>query len=70
MESYPLGEEKITFDLSVNLPSRTSGKRLVAIPVETGDVSGGFLFVGHLRGRALPVAAARFLEQVSAAFDA
>ena len=40
------------------------------VPLDERDVSAGFVFVGHLRGRALPVAAARFMENVVEAFAA
>ncbi|MEH6632521.1 MAG: hypothetical protein V7776_17025 [Halopseudomonas aestusnigri] len=38
---------------------------LAAVPLDIRDVPGGFLFAGYLKGRTLPVAAARFLEDVS-----
>ncbi len=66
IESYPLEGGRIAFELGLILPSALENRGLIARPVNMGDLSGGFLFVGHLRGRALPVAAARFLEQLTA----
>lgn len=54
----------ITFDLPINLNSEQDVPDRVVIEIDSRDVKPGFLFVGHLKGRALPVAAARFMEEV------
>ena len=59
------GSENLSFDLPINLTAEVEKTGVRAIPIDTLDVPEGFLFVGHLKGRALPVAAARFLEQIS-----
>ncbi len=64
------GSERLAFQLPVALdppsgdePSvRTSGTASIALDVR--DVQPGWLHVGQLRGRTLPVAAARFADQV------
>ena len=39
-------------------------------PVDLRDVPAGTLYLGQLRGRSLPVAAARFADQVARALEA
>ncbi len=56
----------ISFDVPINMPGNMEEQQWVARPVDSRDVPDGFLFVGHLRGRALPVAAARFIEKIVA----
>ena len=43
--------------------------RVVARPLPERDVPGGELLIGRLRGRTLPVAAARFVKQAADALD-
>ncbi len=61
---------QIAFDVPVNLPDDLAAHGLTAVPVDPRDAGEGFLFVGHLRGRTLPVASARFLEQITASLAA
>ena len=56
---------QISFEIPINAERATGDGRLVAIPLNVSDVPAGNIFVGHLKGRTLPVAAARFLEQVT-----
>lgn len=55
---------QLSFEIPINA-NRNPSNTLVAIPLNPMDVPAGNIFVGHLKGRALPVAAARFLEQVT-----
>ncbi len=54
--------DSLSFCLAINLRPKLAEERLVAVPVDIHDASTSALVAGHLRGRALPVAAARFLE--------
>lgn len=56
--------ENVSFTIGINLRPFLETEGLTAIQVDSRDVDGGFLFAGHLRGRTLPVAAARFLEDM------
>ena len=59
--------ESITFRAPVDMPADVDQLGLVIRPlVERGAVE-GTLFAGQLRGRTLPVASARFMEQLIAA---
>lgn len=55
---------ELSFDIPVNVEGSLPDDR-IAIALNPLDVPEGFVFVGHLKGRTLPVAAARFLEQLT-----
>jgi DNA-binding transcriptional LysR family regulator len=57
--------QALTFALEINLRPELAKDRLVAVPLDPQGLAKGLLIAGHLRGRTLPVAAARFLENVS-----
>jgi len=61
--------EALSFCLEVNLGPDLEKDRLVAVPLDIKGIGGGNLVAGHLRGRTLPVAAARFLENVIKEFS-
>ena len=56
--------EALSFCLAINRRPELAKVRLVAVPVDLQGIPSSVLVAGHLRGRALPVAAARFLESV------
>ncbi len=56
--------EALSFALEINLRPSLAEDGLVAVPIVQPGLAPGMLVAGHLRGRALPVAAARFLETV------
>ena len=55
----------VSFSLTVGLPSQEQNATLAHRPINTLDVKPGMLCIGQLRGRHLPVAAAKFLQQLS-----
>ncbi|WP_372886265.1 LysR family transcriptional regulator [Shimia sp.] len=57
--------EALSFCLAINRRPELAKDNLVAVPVDLQGVATSVLTAGHLRGRTLPVAAARFLETVS-----
>lgn len=57
--------EALSFSLAINLRPDLERDRLRAVPLDRNNVRPGTLVAGHLRSRALPVAAARFLESVA-----
>ncbi len=65
LQRMSLESSAISFTIAVNLEPLLETSGLTAVPIDERDVTGGFLFAGHLRGRTLPVAAARFLENIS-----
>jgi len=59
------GSDALSFCLAINLRPNLEEDNLVAVPLLTPGIAPGTLVAGHLRGRTLPVAAARFLETVN-----
>jgi DNA-binding transcriptional LysR family regulator len=66
---YARYEQVITFQIAVGLPEKEDSSGLVYIPLDQNDVNPGIMYVGQLRHRALPVAAAKFANQLSEALD-
>jgi hypothetical protein len=66
MRHYVLEERAVGFQIPIGLEAR-DGDRLVVREIATRDAPAGRLFLGHMRGRALPVAAARFAMAVAVA---
>ncbi|MCT4656046.1 MAG: LysR family transcriptional regulator [Cohaesibacter sp.] len=64
LQSLIRESDNLSFTIGVNLRPFLATQGLTAIKLDSRDVQGGFLFAGHLRGRTLPVAAARFLEDL------
>ena len=62
-------EGTISFQVPVALPRSMAVERLCRREVDGRDLAGGRLLVGQLKGRTLPVAAARFLERVVTALE-
>ncbi|PJA60169.1 MAG: hypothetical protein CO163_05280 [Rhodobacterales bacterium CG_4_9_14_3_um_filter_71_31] len=63
LRQYVLAERMVSFQIPIGLP-RGGGDGLCSRPVDPRDIAMGLLHVCQLRGRALPVAAARFSAQV------
>lgn len=57
--------EALSFSLAINLRPDLAKDRLASVPLDMGGATAGNLVAGYLRGRTLPVAAARFLEIVN-----
>lgn len=63
--NYEREAQQLSFDIPINIPDNLAERNMVAIEINTLDVPEGFIFIGHLKGRTIPVASARFLEQVT-----
>ena len=69
MHNYLVKEPVISFQIPIALPNGVISKvndtdDVVARPIDLNDVPAGILHVGQLKGRVLPVAAAKFLDSV------
>lgn len=65
---YQAAEEGIiTFQIEIGLPLNLESIGLVACKLDERDVPDGVLYVGQLKGRTLPVAGAKFANQILAA---
>ena len=60
----------IAFQIPIGLPDSDQFSGRVSIPLDARDVPPGLLYLGHLRDRTLPVAAARFADQLANTFVA
>lgn len=69
MRQYVLHERVLGFQIPIGLGPGLD-PRLVVRPLDPRDIAAGLLLVGQMRGRTLPVATAKFAQQVSAALDA
>lgn len=68
LRHHALAEGILTFQIPIGLPARAEWTTGVSRPLDVRDVPPGVLYLGQLRGRALPVAAARFAHQMQNAF--
>ena len=57
--------QALSFSLAINLRPQLENDQLVSVPLDLKGIPTSVLIAGHLRGRTLPVAAARFLESVN-----
>jgi DNA-binding transcriptional LysR family regulator len=64
LRRYPARERLITFQIPTGLPTGLGEDGIIARPLDTRDVPPGQLYLCQLRGRTLPVAAAKFAAQL------
>lgn len=66
LRNYPIAENLITFQIPIGLPEHMSAPYVPFChkPIDERDVAPGLLYLGQLKGRTLPVAAARFSDQL------
>lgn len=69
MRHYVLHENAISFQFPIGL-DLSGAQGYIARPLSERDVDPGNLLLGQLRGRTLPVASARFMQQLSQALQA
>ncbi|MGE0650549.1 MAG: LysR family transcriptional regulator [Alphaproteobacteria bacterium] len=67
---HSLSENILTFQIPIGVPSPTRWPDVVSRELDPRDVPPGLLYFGQLRGRTLPVAAARFAQQMQETFVA
>lgn len=65
LRNHAVAENIITFQIPISLGNTTMTGELVSRPLDRRDVPAGVLYMGQLKGRTLPVAAARFAAQIS-----
>ncbi|CCQ74456.1 LysR family transcriptional regulator [Magnetospira sp. QH-2] len=68
LRSHALAEDILTFQIPIGLPAQNQQPGLVSLPLDERDVPPGVLRFGQLKGRTLPVAAARFAQQLLESF--
>jgi len=65
---YAREENILSFQLPIGLPANSLEEDIVSMPIDSRDVPEGFLYFGQLKDRTLPVAAARFAQQMQETF--
>ncbi|MEJ8472498.1 LysR family transcriptional regulator [Roseibium algae] len=66
LKKYILEEKALTFQIPIGAPDEIADdERLVSRKLDERDVYSGLLYFGQKRGRILPVASARFADQLS-----
>ncbi len=68
LRHYARTEDILSFQLPIGLPAGDGDEGIVHRPLDTQDVPEGYLYFGQLRNRTLPVAAARFAQQMQDTF--
>ncbi|MBO6756101.1 MAG: LysR family transcriptional regulator [Roseibium sp.] len=69
LRCYPRREKLISFQIPIGLPETGSEGGVMSLPIDDRDMPAGTLYLCQLRGRALPVAAAKFAGQVERVLD-
>ncbi|WP_108260501.1 LysR family transcriptional regulator [Mangrovicoccus ximenensis] len=64
MRALTLAEPVIAFQIPIGLPDPSRADGTVSRPVDRRDLAAGRIYLGHLRGRVLPVAVAGFARQI------
>lgn len=69
IQNYLLHEQCISFQLPIGLQAESKSDEIISRPVDEAAVPGGNLYVGQLKGRVLPVAAALFANAIVKALE-
>ena len=64
-----LQENAISFEIQIGVPSDQLGENLISVPLILPGVQDGLLHLAQMRSRTLPLAAARFADQLSTTFS-
>lgn len=69
LRNYPIAENLLSFQIPIGLPppGELESSRVCYRSLDLIDIPAGVLHLGQLRGRTLPIAAARFADQVAQA---
>lgn len=70
LRNHAMAEGVISFQIPIGLPELSAMPGMVSLPLDPRDVPAGLVYMGQLRGRTLPVAAARFADQVAKVLQA
>lgn len=65
LRSYAGAEHTVSFQIPIGLPDAGAGGAFASAPIDPKDVPIGILYMGQLRNRTLPVAAARFAAGIA-----
>lgn len=68
LRAYAAREQVVSFQIRAGLPE--GRENLIAREIDTRDLSPAQVVLGHLRGRALSIAASKFIDQISSSLHA
>lgn len=64
LERIAMEDGGLSFAIPIGISQFHTKTKLTSVPMKKGELEPGFLFVGQLRNRTLPVAAAKFVEEI------
>ncbi|WP_113486996.1 LysR family transcriptional regulator [Rhizobium cremeum] len=67
LRNHAVAENILSFQIPIGFADQTSTGSMTSRPLDSRDVPAGILYLGQLKGRTLPVAAARFAAQLTSA---
>lgn len=67
LRHYARQEQSVSFQIPIGLSPGTGRHDDLSRPIDERDLRPGILYLGQLRGRALPIAVSRFAEQLATA---
>lgn len=70
LRHHAIAEGILGFQIPIGLPAEAGPAPVTSRPLDARDVPPGLIYFGQLRGRTLPVAAARFAQQMQEVFAA
>jgi len=65
LRNHAIAENILSFQIPIGLAGNTMAGDMTSRPIDRRDVPAGVLYMGQLKGRTLPVAAARFADQLA-----
>ena len=65
LRAHVIEEQSVTFQIPIGIPASGASGKIAMRPLDKRDIPGGYLFVGQRPERALPVASARFADQIA-----
>lgn len=68
LRAHAQAEDILSFQIPIGVPTPGQVHDFVSLPLDEQDVPSGVLYFGQLKGRTLPVAAARFAHQLLESF--
>ena len=66
--NYAAAADMVSFQIPVGIPDPATRPDLASRPVDARDIRPSLLYMGQLRGRVLPIAAARFADRLAGVF--
>lgn len=69
LRRYPVQEQLISFQIPIGLPDAGNVEGVTSRPVDIRDIPEGRLYLCQLKGRTLPVAAAKFAAQMEGTLE-